>query len=99
VADLIRNAGSIAAAVTALLALTVLVAKLPPTRWLFRHLVADPVTQAFRREVGEVVDERLEPVLHELEFNHGTSLKDAVWSIAEHTGAAVPPRTKKEICR
>lgn len=60
--DLIRDAGSIAAAVAALLGALLVAVKFPPVRWVARHLVGDPVTEAFRREVTEVVEEQLGPI-------------------------------------
>jgi hypothetical protein len=66
-ADWIREAGSIAAATAALLGLIALIAHLPPVRWLSRRVISDPITQAFRREVAEVVDEQLTPIKTQVE--------------------------------
>lgn len=92
IADTLRDLGTVAAALAAIVTLSALVARLRPVRWVFKTLVGQPVQSFFRAEVKEVVEEALRPVRHELEFDHGHSLKDAVWTIARHTGAPVPPK-------
>lgn len=92
VADTMKDLGALCGAVAAMLALLALVARLRPVRWLARTLIGAPASHWFRREVGEVVEAKVGPIRRQLEFNHGTSLKDAVWAIAEHTRAPVPAR-------
>lgn len=72
----------IAAVVTAI----GVIARVKPVRWLFRTTVGTPLHSWFRREVGEVVDERLDA----RPLTNGWGAR-AVQSIAEATGADVEP--------
>lgn len=74
--DALRDAGSIAAALAAIIGCFVLVSKLPPLRWLWRHLVADPVAQWFRAEMREEIDRR----------NGGSTLMDMVVALDGRVG-------------
>ena len=64
------------------------IARVRPVRWVWRKTVAEPVMTAFRREVAEVVDERLDA----RPLTNGWGAR-AMQSIAEQVGAAVesPP--------
>lgn len=63
-----------------------IIAKAPPTRWLWRRNLAEPIMAVFRREVSQVVDERLNA--RRLTNGWGT---EAVQAIAGATGAEVEP--------
>jgi len=67
----------------------------PPARWLFRRLVAAPVTEWHRQQTHEVTDEvvtrALEPVWDELRTNGGSSLRDVVNRIEQRCTDATPP--------
>lgn len=58
-----------------------------PVRWLGRTLVKDPVMAAFRREVAEIVDERLDA----RPLTNGVGWQ-TVRAIAEHLGIEVDDR-------
>lgn len=66
--DALRDLGTLCAALAAIVGLILLVAKLPPLRWIFRHLVSDPFSLWFRAEIREEIDRR----------NGGTTLMDRV---------------------
>jgi len=73
-ADVATNVVALAAFLTALGVLS----RLRPVKWLWRHVVKDPLSGWFRVEVGAVVNEQLEPLRAELSFNGGATTKDAV---------------------
>lgn len=52
--------------------------RLRPSKWVWRHLVSDPLSNWFRAEMVAVVDEKLEPIRYQLEMNGGQSIKDAI---------------------
>lgn len=54
-----------------------------PTKWVFRHLIGDPISEWFRAMLRAEV----EPLVRELQPNGGRSMKDRVEQIA----AAVAP--------
>lgn len=76
-ADTLRDLGTLAAAMAAIAALTALVFRLPPVRWVWRHLVSDPAAEWFsglvRSEVRSVVENR----------NGGSTLMDKVETTAK----------------
>ncbi|HEV8675013.1 MAG TPA: hypothetical protein VGX21_13280 [Methylomirabilota bacterium] len=68
-------------------AATVLV-KAPPCRWLVRTLVHDPIMDALRREIAEVVGECLDA----RPLTNGKGWK-TVQAIAEQVGAEIPEQS------
>lgn len=70
-ADSLRDMGALAAAIAAMIALVAGVSRLRPVRWLWRHLVTDPVAEWFRVQVREELERT----------NGGSSLYDRVATI------------------
>lgn len=72
-------------------------AKTKPVRWLFRRLFAEPFTEWFRREGGEIIEEKIGK---EFASNGGESLRDAIDGLrdgqAELTGWAEGSRSSQE---
>lgn len=58
--------------------------RLRPVRWLWRHLVVDPVSEWFRSEVRDEVA----PILAEVRPNGGASFRDEVTARAEEAEAS-----------
>lgn len=82
VAQWVEDVGIVAGVVTAVVVAGATVGRTRPFRWLLRTLVGQPLAAWFRREVGEVVDEKLDqklaPIRSELQFNGGHTIKDQV---------------------
>lgn len=78
---MLRDAGANAAAVVALAGAVALMARSRPWRWLWRRLVADPVTTWFRAEVERAVEGCMAPLHEQMRPNGGTSLRDRVDAI------------------
>jgi hypothetical protein len=76
--DTLRNLAEIAVALSAIIGFCALATRLRPVKWVFRHLVSDPVQGWFRSTVREEVDDAIAPIKAELMFNGGSSLKDQV---------------------
>lgn len=82
----LTDLGAMAAAVTAIVAAVVLLARLPPVRWVWRQLVSDPLSRWAEGLIHEGVQafhlERVEPELRairkELTLNDGSTLRDEV---------------------
>jgi hypothetical protein len=68
IADTLRDLGTLCAALAAIAALVALIFRLPPVRWVWRHLVTDPFAAWLRSEVRSVVESR----------NGGSTLMDKV---------------------
>lgn len=78
------NVGALATFVGSVAAFCVavgIISRLRPVRWLWRRLVRDPFTEWFRREVGEIVDARLDarPILN----GTGEKMIQTVHAVAE----------------
>lgn len=88
--------GASALALTAIIGLIVLVSRLRPVKWLWRHVVSDPLASWFRDQVREEVqvatkplEVRLGSIEANLSPNAGKSLRDRVDQISSHLG--LPP--------
>lgn len=66
--DTFRDVGTVCAAIAAFLGLVALIARLPPVRWVVRHLVTDPLAQWFKGQIREELERT----------NGGSSLMDRV---------------------
>jgi hypothetical protein len=77
-ADLLRDSGTVAAAIVAILGAIALISKLPPIRWVWRNLVSDPLSEWFRAAVRDEVAEATADIRAQLHPNGGSSLKDQV---------------------
>lgn len=78
------NVGNIAAALGTLAGLSAavgVIARLRPVKWLWRRLVQEPFTEWFRREVGDIVDAKLDarPLLN----GKGAEVIEVVQKVAE----------------
>lgn len=78
------DVGSLAAAIGTIAATSAaigVIAKLRPIKWLWRKTVQEPFTQWFRREVGEIVDAKLDarPLLN----GKGAEVIETVQKVAE----------------
>lgn len=82
VPTIVVDAGVAAGAIVAVLGLMAALTRLRPVRWIWRQLVADPVAEWFRREVGEEIEASLGPVRAELQANGGSTVKDKVDALA-----------------
>lgn len=90
--------GAMAGSVVAIVA----AARLPfishPLRWVWRHLVGEPVGHWFRALIREEVTTVLRPVMHELRPNGGSSMRDRVNEAVDAVGGAPDPvRSTSEI--
>ena len=74
-----------AAAMVALLTLTVLLIKLKPVKWLWNQVVVEPLGQWFDARVGQVVDAKLDA----RPLTNGKGWR-TVQAIADATGADIP---------
>lgn len=66
--------GALCAAIIAIITCAVLVARLPPVRWLWRRLVAEPAGGWFRHQVRAEVED----ITAQVTKNGGASLRDAI---------------------
>lgn len=89
--------GASALALTAVITLIILVSRLRPVKWLWRHVVSDPLGSWFSGQVGEVVEEKIHPLRtdvwtmkRELFPNGGTSLRDQMNALSAAHGLEVP---------
>ena len=63
-----------------------LISKARPVRWVFRHLIGDPLTQWHRAQTLYVVEAAIAPVNEQLKQNGGTSLRDRVDDLTFRAG-------------
>lgn len=70
--------GAICAALTAVAALFRRSKLGRPLRWVYSHLIGQPVTTFFTEVVGGIVEEHVAPLKHELTPNNGSSMLDKV---------------------
>jgi hypothetical protein len=83
---LVADVAALCAALLAVSAVSVLLIRSRPARWLWRRNVLDPVTAWFRAQIREVVNDELDR--RPLTNGWGTR---AVHKIAEATGADIEP--------
>jgi hypothetical protein len=72
--EVLIGAGAVCAALTAILVCVGLVVRIPPVRWVWRRLVAEPLGGWFR----SLVRAEVSAVRDQLLPNGGASLRDAV---------------------
>lgn len=69
--DTLRDVGTVCAAIAATLGLIALIARLPPVRWVVRHLVTEPLALWFKGQIREELERT----------NGGSSLMDRVQKV------------------
>jgi hypothetical protein len=95
---LIQDVGAWCLALTAVLTLLALVSRTRAYRWLFTHMVAEPMTHWLRREITETVEPMVAPIRAELTTNGGSTVKDSLLRI-EHRQAVGEKRSNQRLER